>query len=159
RYCCRICSITAGSRSSPAMTSAGSPGNSCCSEKISTDTKNSVGISWKMRRTRKFSMTRVVRPTIRSLQLQTDYAHQPVGHLLVAFELVGMRNQQPAVIKIDDRQIVEQNLGQLLVNRLALSGIVDQPGILQRLVGLGVGIAAIVLWRPGVHEDIGIAVR
>ena len=34
-----------GIASSPAMTSAGSPGSNCCSEKISTDTKNSVGMS------------------------------------------------------------------------------------------------------------------
>ena len=37
--------ITAGSRSSPAITSAGSPGNRCCREKIRIDTKNSVGIN------------------------------------------------------------------------------------------------------------------
>src|SRR4051794_4896439 len=59
RYCARICSITAGSRSSPAITSAGSPGNSCCSEKISTDTKNSVGINCIRRRARKLSMGHV----------------------------------------------------------------------------------------------------
>ncbi len=51
----RICSITAGSRSSPAMTRAGSPGSSCCSEKMITDTKNSVGTSCRSRRPRKAS--------------------------------------------------------------------------------------------------------
>src|SRR5947209_17057135 len=102
RYCWRICAITAGSRSSPAITSAGSPGSSCCSEKISTDTKNSVGMSWTIRRARKVSMARLVlrRPT-RSLQLQPDHAHQAVGHLLVAFELGGVGDQQPAMIEID----------------------------------------------------------
>src|SRR6202043_1682534 len=48
--------MTAGSRSSPAITSAGSPGSRCCSVKIMIDTKNSVGISCTMRRARKFSM-------------------------------------------------------------------------------------------------------
>src|SRR5947199_9774123 len=56
RYCWRICAITAGSRSSPAITSAGSPGSNCCSEKIRIDTKNSVGISCTRRRARKVSM-------------------------------------------------------------------------------------------------------
>src|SRR5262245_52885465 len=107
------------------MTSAGSPGSSCCSEKISTDTKNNVGISWTMRRARKFSMARFEpRPRFRSLQLQPDHADEAVGHLLVAFELGGVRNQQPAVIEINDRQIVQRGLGQLLVDRLALRGIV-----------------------------------
>src|SRR5439155_17738729 len=138
--------MTAGSRSSPAITSAGSPGSSCCSEKISTDTKNSVGMSWTIRRARKVSMARLVlrRPT-RSLQLQPDHAHQAVGHLLVAFELGGVGDQQPAMIEIDDRQVVERGLGQLLVDRLALRGIVDQACVLQRLVGLGIGVAAVVL--------------
>src|SRR5690242_6720746 len=103
------------------MTRAGSPGRSCCSEKISTDTKNSVGISWTMRRARKFSIARLVlRRETRSLQLQPDHAHQAIRHLLVAFELGGVRDQEPAVIEIDDGQVVERDLGQLLVDRLAL---------------------------------------
>src|SRR5262245_50283626 len=108
------------------MTRAGSPGSNCCSEKISTDTKNSVGINWTIRRARKFSIARVLlRLPIHSLQLQPDHAHQAVGHLPVALELCRMRDQQPAVIEVDDREVVERNFGQLLVNRLALHGIVD----------------------------------
>jgi len=42
-------SITAGSRSSPAMIIAGSPGRSCCSEKISTDTKEQCRMSCTIR--------------------------------------------------------------------------------------------------------------
>src|SRR6202140_4694521 len=56
-----MCAITSGSRSSPAITSAGSPGNKCCREKIRIDTKNSVGISCRMRLARKFSMAFVSR--------------------------------------------------------------------------------------------------
>src|SRR5881392_3039310 len=48
--------LTPGSRSSPAITSAGSPGSNCCSEKIRIDTKNRVGISWIRRRARNLSM-------------------------------------------------------------------------------------------------------
>jgi hypothetical protein len=135
----RICAITSGSRSSPAITSAGSPGSNCCSEKISIDTKNSVGISCRRRLARKFSMghafsrrgddggfarsapgwgtgaeaknptpARSRSPTrgeggalSASLQLQPDHAHQPVRHLLVAFELGGVRDQHLAVIEIE----------------------------------------------------------
>ncbi len=44
-YFARIAATTAGSLSSPASAIAASPGSSFCSEKISTDTKNSVGTS------------------------------------------------------------------------------------------------------------------
>src|ERR1700684_2878849 len=66
--------MTAGSRSSPAMTSAGSPGNRCCNRKIRTDTKNSVGISCRMRLPRKFSRRRTPRQTRRSQILRTVLA-------------------------------------------------------------------------------------
>src|SRR5258705_11837542 len=98
-------SITAGSRSSPAMTSAGSPGSRCCSEKIRIDTKNSVGTSWARRLARKLSMgTPRAQPL--SFQLQPDHAHQPVRHLLLAFELGGVPEQQLGMIEIDDRLIL-----------------------------------------------------
>src|SRR6266404_7858119 len=164
--------MTLGSRSSPAITSAGSPGSNCCSEKIRIDTKNSVGISCRIRLPRKFSMAHahfdargsyVRRKTLamstfhpplwgrgreggnssgfcacgtphpspppqggreqresaphrtrdtpasldRSLQLQSDHAHQPVRHLLIAFELGGVRDQELAVIEIDQGFVVE----------------------------------------------------
>ena len=60
-----------------------------------------------------------------SLQLQPDHAHQAVRHLFVAFELRGMRDQQLAVIKIDERLVVEHDPGQLLVDRLALRRVCD----------------------------------
>src|ERR1700731_2097119 len=97
--------MTLGSRSSPAITSAGSPGSNCCNEKIRIDTKNSVGINWVRRLARKLSM--------RSLQLQPDHAHQPVRNLFVALELGGVRNQYLAVIEIDDRLLIEHDFGQL----------------------------------------------
>jgi hypothetical protein len=43
----------AGSLSSPARATAASPGSSFCSEKISTDTKKSVGTSTATRRATK----------------------------------------------------------------------------------------------------------
>jgi len=41
---------TFGSRSSPAIAIAGSPGSNCCSPKIITDTKKSVGMMAPRRR-------------------------------------------------------------------------------------------------------------
>src|SRR3954464_2694395 len=103
------------------MTSAGSPGSNCCSEKISTDTKNSVGMSWRMRRARKFSMvSSVSRAQPRSLQFQPDHAHQPVGHLLVAFKLGGVGDQDAAVIDVEQSLFVQLGLRQFLIDRLAL---------------------------------------
>src|SRR5437879_5649226 len=105
--------MTAGSRSSPAITSAGSPGNRCCSEKIRIDTKNSVGISCRTRLPRKFSMAFVSRAPPSSLQLQPDHAHQAVRHLPIALELRGVGDEKLAVIEIDDRLVVEHDLGHL----------------------------------------------
>src|SRR5437660_5374859 len=103
------------------MTSAGSPGSNCWSEKISTDTKNSVGTICAMRRARKFSMARLAsRAQPRSLELQPDHAHEPVRHLPVTLQLGRVGDEQRAVIDVDDRQVGEQDLGQLFVDRLAL---------------------------------------
>src|ERR1700758_1873985 len=137
--------MTAGSRSSPAITSAGSPGNRCCSEKIKIDTRNSVGTSWAMRRARKFSMS-VSRAPQALLELQSDHTHQPVRHLLVAFQPVGVCDQDAAVIEIEDRLILHDELGQFLVDRLALGHVGDEPGVIQRLVGILIAPFGVALW-------------
>src|SRR3954467_370628 len=99
RYCWRISSSTAGSRSSPAMISAGSPGSSCCRPKISIDTMISVGMICSSRWVRKASTV--------LLEPEADHAHQAVGHLLVALEPVGVRDQYLRVIEVDDRAFGE----------------------------------------------------
>src|ERR1700733_9104040 len=137
--------MTAGSRSSPAITSAGSPGNRCWSEKIRIDTKNSVGTICRRRLPRKFSMVfcllrkgkggRKARraasgrrlPELLSLQLQSDDADQSILHLPIAFELLGMREQELLVIEVDDRLVVQHDLGQFFVDRFAGGGIAGQP--------------------------------
>src|SRR5215467_14350391 len=119
------------------MTSAGSPGSSCCSEKIRIDTKNSVGTSWTIRRARKFSMRCIPyegdpdqnRCQPSSLQLQPDYAHESVGHLLVTLELVGVRDQDAAMIEVKDGLVVQLELGQLLIDCLALGHVGHQPRV------------------------------
>src|SRR6478752_2688126 len=95
RYCWRISSSTLGSRSSPAMISAGSPGRSCCRPKISIDTRMSVGMICSSRWVRKESKV--------LLQLDADHAHQPVGNLLVALDLVGKRHQHATMVDVEDR--------------------------------------------------------
>src|ERR1700730_3030927 len=71
--------MTSGSRSSPAITSAGSPGNRCCNEKIRIDTKSSVGISCKIRLPRKFSMGRGLDP--KPVHLSSIYASSSIHDL------------------------------------------------------------------------------
>src|ERR1700712_3737711 len=141
------------------MTSAGSPGSKCCSEKISTDTKNNVGMICRIRLPRKFSMAQFVAfAQIRSLQLQSDYAHEAVGHLDVAFELLSVDDQNLAVEDVEQRLVVEDDLGQLLVDRFALPRIRNEAGFFHQSVGFRIGIAAVVLRCLGVKEEIGIAV-
>src|SRR6516164_5681949 len=197
RYCWRIFAITLGSRSSPAMTSAGLPGNRCCSEKISTDTKNRVGISCRMRLPRKFNMERPVsraqrsvqrcdaepgsifgwvpdqqsaarallriRDTrgsarIRSLQFQPNDTHQSIRHRPVALKPGRVRDQELAVIEIDDGFVLEHEAGHFLIDRLAHGRIGDQTRILKTLVDVRVGVDAVILRRLGVQEDVSIAV-
>src|SRR6478672_2709221 len=168
--------MTLGSRSSPAITSAGSPGNNCCSEKIRIDTKNSVGISCRIRLPRKFSMARTqldaqgyqlrskttaasFPPSLDgSLELQPDHAHQPVRHLLVAVELGGMRDQDSAMVDVQERLLLHRSFRQLLVDRLALRHVGDEPRIVERLVGPGIAPCAVILRSVGVKENVGIAV-
>src|SRR5262245_43309834 len=133
------------------MTSAGSPGKRCCSEKIRIDTKNSVGISCAIRRARKLSIS--------SLQLQPDDANQPVRHLPVALEPGGMRNQDLAVIEVENGFVVKLALRQLLVDPLALRAIGCKPRVLERLIGLGIAPNTIILRSTRVQEDIAVAIR
>src|SRR5882762_5810275 len=66
-----------------------------------------VGMLQRVRDTREYSRL--------SLQFQSDHSHKPVGHLPVALELGGMRDQELGMIKIDQRLVVEYDLGQFLV--------------------------------------------
>jgi hypothetical protein len=86
-----------------------------------------------------------------SHELQSDHTHQSVRHRLVALELGGVRDQQLAVIEIDQRFVIEDGLGQLFADRLALRRIGNQARIFKRLVGLRVG-KGLVLRRFGVQK-------
>src|SRR3954471_5757501 len=144
--------MTSGSRSSPAITSAGSPGSNCCSEKISTETKNSVGTICIRRRARKLNIR------VASLQLEADDAHETVGHLPIAFEFCSMRDDDAAVVEIEQGLLVLDQLRENFVTRLALDGVGHQPRVRQRLVGLRVVPRAVVLRRTAVQKNKAVAV-
>src|SRR5438874_2470419 len=131
--------MTAGSRSSPAITSAGSPGSNCWSEKMITDTNSSVGISSRRRRPRNVSTAAVPcplrKPNARpSFQLQSDHPYQSIRHLRIAFEPGGMSNQRTAMVEVDDGAVAEKDVGDLLVDRLALGRIGYRPRFIEQLV-------------------------
>ena len=87
-----------------------------------------------------------------SLELQSDHTHQSVRYRLVTFQLGRVRDQQLAVIEINNRFVVEHDFGQLFADRLALRRIGNQARIFKRLVGLRVGIKGLVLRRFGVQK-------
>src|SRR3990170_1179834 len=101
--------MVSGSRSSPASATAGSPGRSCCSPKIRTETKNSVGTIVARRRSRYF--------VISSVHLQSLQPHHAVGHRAQAAELVGVRPEPVPVVEIDDRPVLGDLLRDLVVGR------------------------------------------
>ena len=86
-------------------------------------------------------------PPDRSLQLQSDHAQQAVRHRLEAFEPGGLREQELAVIEVEDRLIRLLLAHQGLVNRLALGHVGHEPRILKRLVGRGIAPGAVVQRR------------
>src|SRR5262245_14403045 len=103
------------------MIRAGSPGSSCCSEKMITDTKNKGGISCSRRLPRRFNMANAVSPTGQpcSLERKPDNAHEAVRHLLVAVKFRRVRDENPTVIEIDLGNVLKNGLCQLFIDRLA----------------------------------------
>src|SRR5689334_2023781 len=95
--------MTAGSRSSPAMISAGSPGSNCCRQKMMIETKKTVGTSCSKRRAIKLSIfTRpcCTSPTTSLLEPQAYHPDEAIGHLLVALELRRVRDQDATVVEV-----------------------------------------------------------
>ena len=63
------------------------------------------------------------------------------------------------MIEIDQRLVVQYDLGQFLVDRHALRLVVYEAGVFKRLVGFRVGIAAVILRRLAMQKYIAVAVR
>src|SRR5262249_29301862 len=95
----------------------------------------------------------------RSLQPQPHHAHEAVRHLPVAVDAGVEADQHAAVIEIDDRILLQDDLGQLLVDRLAGGEIRDRAGLVEILVDVGVADAAVRLRSVADLEHIGVAVR
>src|SRR5438270_5784456 len=103
--------MTAGSRSSPASAVAGSPGNNCCSPKISSDTKNNVGTISAIRRSRNV----VINQT--SLQLDPLRADQAVGIGCEPGEFRAHAVEVSVVPQIHQRPVGEHALGDFRIMR------------------------------------------
>src|SRR5438552_7342082 len=148
--------MTEGSRSSPASAIAGSPGNSCCKPKISTDTKNNVGTISAIRRSRK-----VVMRYRESLHLDPLRADEAVGVRGEPRQFRGHPVKIFVMPQIGERPVGEQAFGKLGIMRQALGRVRG----LARRVELAVDIRVTVM--PGVDrrrrlagdEIVDVAIR
>ena len=70
-----------------------------------------------------------------------------------------MRDQDAAVVDVEQRLFLQHDLRQSFIDRLALRLVGDEAAVIERLVGLLVGPGAVVLRRVGFLEDVGVAVR
>src|SRR5438093_40278 len=100
------------------MAIAGSPGKSCCRPKIRTETRKSVGTSAASRRARKRDTARA-----RSLHAQAREPHHAVGDRLQSRELRVVREEQVAVVQVEDRAQLRFERRGLLEILSALPGI------------------------------------
>src|SRR5262249_16484344 len=139
------------------MTSAGSPGRSCCSEKMITDTKNNVGMSCNSRLPRKVSMA-FARLARSLFQLQSDHAHETVSQLPITLKPRRVSDQHARVIEVENRRIFQNDLGQLFVDRLALGHVGGNARLVEQIVDLRIAIACIIQGRLALVEGINVAV-
>src|SRR5579875_3156269 len=146
----RICAMTAGSWSSPAMTRAGSPGMSCWRQNTSTLTRSRVGMTWAKRRPRWLPML--------SLHVQSLQADHAVRNGAEALELHGHRRCVLGIVEIEDRQIGPLLVPHFLIERVPLADIGQGAGLIQRMVHHRVGVVADVVALPGMQEGIGVAI-
>src|SRR6266852_5747160 len=145
--------MTLGSRSSPASAIAGSPGSSCCSPKISTDTKNSVGMIAARRLRRKLS--------IRLVELQALQPDHAVGHRAESGELVGVAPQPMAMVEVDDGPVLRLHRRDLLEELQARGGIHRGARLVDEIVHVGAAVARVVegLLAREVAEEIAVGIR
>src|SRR5689334_18680642 len=95
-----------------------------------------------------------------SFELQPDHAHQAVGHLPVALDLVAVGDQHLRVPEIEEAAVdAGQDLGgDLLVDRLAAGLVADPARLLVQRIDLGVAVLAVVQRRFAGLDDVGVAV-
>src|SRR4029453_1286455 len=91
----------------------------------------------------------VAASTSSSLQLQAHHADEAVRHLLVAFELCCVSDQDAAMIDVDDRPLSQDDSGKFLIDRLARRRVACQAGFVEQLVGFRVRKSGVVLRSLG----------
>src|SRR5262245_17512592 len=157
-YLARMAATTAGSLSSPAIAVAASPGRSFCSEKISTETKNSVGTSTATRRATYSASCISGEP---SIQLQPPQADDAVRVGREAGDLRVVAGENPAVPEVDARHVAQEKLGGRVVELLALGRVGHLARLGQEGVHLSVAVVAVVLGALArvVGEDVAVGVR
>src|SRR6516225_6165020 len=148
--------MTAGSRSSPANAVAGSPGNSCCSPKINSDTKNRVGTIRAIRRRRNVVMYEEA-----SLHPDPLRADQPVRIRGEAGELRTHSVQIFVMPQINQRPVGQHILSYRRVMRHSLGGVGGLPRSPELAVDLGVAVVSGVQRgrRFAGDEIVDVAVR
>src|ERR1043166_742520 len=107
--------MTFGSRSSPAIAIAGSPGRSCCSPKIRIETKNSVG-------------------TIAASRFARNWSTRPSAGLLAELHVLQAHERKVAMLE-------PRGLGEEL---LALGSVIGGARFGDELVEFRIGVAGIV---------------
>src|SRR5687768_1467117 len=121
-YLARMAATTAASCSSPASATAGSLGSRCCSEKMSTDTKNSVGTSTASRRAMYSQSVIRRRP---SVQLHPAHTDDAVRMRREALHLAAHAGVHAPVPQVQPRDFLQQDLGGRIVELLALRRVGD----------------------------------
>ena len=161
--------MTVGSCSSPARILAGSPGSSCCRPKISIDTKTSVGtivasapdeeVEHRSPGHREAPASAAAGPPRRVTgHLQAGDAQQAVGNVAHAAQLRAVGPEPVAVVEVDDRPLLQDARGDLLVDLLALGRLALRARLLQQRVGLGVAVAGVVERLLAGVEAVEVAV-
>src|SRR5437660_436983 len=92
-------------------------------------------------------------------QPQSDDPHEAVWDLNVAGQPVSVSDQDALVVEINDAFLVEDLLGDLLVDRLALNRLIGEPRFVEPGIDVLVAEISDVLRRLALVEDVGVAVR
>src|SRR5215469_2236122 len=170
-YFFRIAATAAGSCSSPARAIAGSPGSNCCRQNTSTETRKSVGTRAASRRTTKRrSVMREPGPernwstrpsgTRSGGQPEALHADDAVRVRREALDLDAESGEHAPVPEVQARHVAQHDLGDLVVELLALGRVGDVSRLHEEGVDLGIAVFAVVLRAvagdEGVHVAVGV---
>src|SRR6266545_4533049 len=149
-YFCRISSIPAGSASVPPSTRAGSPGIIRTPVKTIRLMRTSVTAEMNPRRTRN--------STTRLLPARPLDADQPVGHGLVALQVLGVRGDVVLEIEVHDVPARQELVVRLAIERRALADVRDFARLVQHAIDLLVAGERLVETPPARAELVEVVV-